>query len=93
MHTFLSSPHTQTQIDQAESVQRRAAHWIKSDYVHTSSVTNMLNSLHLRPLDLRRIDARLSLFYKIQHNLVAIPINEYLTTLTRPARYSHTPKL
>ena len=48
------SPYTQTQIGQVESVQRRAARWIKSDYGHTSSVTNMLKSLHSRRLDLRR---------------------------------------
>ena len=45
-------PHTQTQIDQVESIQHRAACWIKSDYGHTSSITEMLNSLHLRRLDL-----------------------------------------
>lgn len=84
------SPHTQTQIDQVENVQRRAARWIKSDYNRTSSVTNMLNSLQLRRLDLRRIDARLSLFYKIHHNLVAIPVTDYLTPMNRPARHSHT---
>lgn len=84
------SPHTQIQIDQVESVQRRAARWIKSDYGRTSSVTDMLHSIQLRQLELRRIDARLSLFYKIHHNLVAIPINDYLTPMTRSARHSHT---
>ena len=39
------SPHTQLQIDQIESVQRRAARWIKQDYGQTSSVTDMLKSL------------------------------------------------
>lgn len=84
------SPHTQIQIDQVESVQRRAARWIKTDYGRTSSVTDMLHSIQLRQLELRRIDARLSLFYKIHHNLVAIPINDYLTPMTRSARHSHT---
>jgi hypothetical protein len=73
------SPHTKTQIDQMENVQRRAARWIKLDYGQTSSVTDMLHSLNLRKLELRRIDARLSLLYKIHHGLVAIPIEEYLT--------------
>ena len=82
--------HTQTQIDQVESVQRRTTHWIKSDYSRTSSVTEMLNSLHLRRLDVRRIDAGLSLFSKIHHNLVDIPINEYVTQMTRPALHSRT---
>ena len=50
----------------------------------------MLNSLHLRHLDLRRIDARLSLFNKFHLNLVAIPINDFLTPMTRTARHSHS---
>ena len=79
-----------TQIDQVETVQRRAARWIKADYGRTSSVTDMLHSLNLRRLDLRRIDSRLSLFYKIHHSQVAIPINEYLIPMTRFVRYGHS---
>ena len=84
------SPNTQTHINQIEMVQRRAARWIKADYSRTSSVTDMLHSLNLRRLDLRRIDARLSLFYKIHYNLVAIPIEDYLTPMTRYVRYGHS---
>ena len=35
------SPHTQTRIDQFLSFQRRTARWMKSDYGHTFSVTNL----------------------------------------------------
>ena len=84
------SPHSQSHIDQIEMVQRRAARWIKTDYGRTSSVTEMLQSLHLRRLDLRRIDSRLSLFYKIHHNLVAIPIVDYLIPYTRSVRQGHS---
>ena len=73
------SPNTQTYIYQIEMVLRRAARWIKSEYSRTSSVTDMLHSLNLRRLDLRRVDTRLSLFYKIHYNMVAIPIEDYLT--------------
>ena len=83
------APHTKSLVDQIEAVQRRSARWIKSDYGQTSSVTSMLNSLNLRQLDLRRIDSRLSLMYKITNNLVAIPIDEYLIPLSRPSRHSH----
>ena len=83
------SPHTQSQIDQIEAVQRRSARWIKHDYGQTSSVTNMLHSLNLRRLDLRRIDTRLSLMYKITHNLVAIPIEGFIIPATRHSRLSH----
>jgi hypothetical protein len=83
------SPHTQIQIDKIEAVQRRSARWIKHDYGRKSSVTNMLESLNLRRLELRRIDNRLSLMYKISHNLVAIPIEDYLTLQTRKSRHCH----
>ena len=83
------SPHTQVLIDQLESVQRRAARWIKSDYNRNSSVTEMLHSLNLRRLDLRRIDCKLSLFYKIVNNLVEIPVVNILTPLDRRSRHNH----
>ena len=83
------SPHSAKLIHQLESVQRRAARWVKNDYRQTSSVTAMLESLSWRRLDLRRIDARLSLLYKITNDLVAIPIQPYLSPITRPTRTSH----
>ena len=67
------SPHTDIAIQQIEKVQRRAARWVKRDYSRTSSVTAMLQSLNWRRLDLRRIDNRLSVMYKITHDLVANP--------------------
>ncbi len=67
------SPHTETAINQIESVQRRAARWVKHDYARTSSVTEMMSSLQWRPLELRRIDQRLIMFYKIINSLIAIP--------------------
>ena len=83
------SPHHITAIDQIEAVQRRAARWAKRDYGRTSSVSEMLVSLGWRRLDLRRIDARLALFYKIRNDLVAIPLGDYLTMTNRPPRHSH----
>jgi hypothetical protein len=83
------SPYTQTQIDQIEAVQRRAARWAMSDFGRTSSVTDMLHTLKWRRLDLRRIDSRLSLMYKITNQLVAIPIQDFLIPLTRQSRHFH----
>ena len=45
------SPHTVTDIQKIESVQRRAARWATRDYRYTSSVTSVLNNLNWRPLD------------------------------------------
>ena len=55
-----------------------AARWVKHNYGQTSSVTEMMQSLHWRRLDQRRIDIKLSLMYKITPNLIAIPISDFL---------------
>jgi len=68
-----------------EAVKRRAARWVKHDYRHTSSVTEMMQSLHWRRLDQWRIEQPLSLMYQISHNLIAIPISDFLIPLVRPS--------
>ena len=83
------SPYTQTNIAKLEAVQRRAARWASNDYRQTSSVTDMLLSLNWRLLELRRIDCRLGLLYKITNDLVAIPAHPYMTLTNRPSRQSH----
>ena len=42
------STHNQTRIDQIDAIQS----WVKSDFGRTSSVTQMLQSLNWRQLDL-----------------------------------------
>ena len=59
------------------------------DYGQTSSVTEMMQSLHWRRLNQRRIDNKLSLMYKSTHNLIAIPISDFLIPLVRPSRQYH----
>ena len=54
-------PFTDSNISKLEVVHRRAARWVKHDYGQTSSVTEMMQSLHWRRLDQRRIDNKLSL--------------------------------
>ena len=83
------SPHQVTKITQLEMVQRRAARWVKQDYARTSSVTNMLSSLQLRTLELRRIDQSLILMHNIVRQNVAIPVQQYLTRNPRPSRSLH----
>ena len=63
------SPHTATNIIKLEAVQRRAARWATRDY-QRSSVT--------RTLELRHIDSRLILMYKITYDIVDIPAADYL---------------
>ena len=65
-------PFTDSNISKLEVIHCRSARWLKHDYGKTSSVTDMMQSLHWRRLDQRRIDNKLSLMYKITHNLIAI---------------------
>ena len=59
------SPHTATDIQKIESVQRMTARWPTREYRFNSSVTSMLNNINWRPLEQRRIDSRLAMLYKV----------------------------
>jgi hypothetical protein len=72
-------PHTKTQAETVEKVQRRAARWVTGRYHNTSSVSDMLQDLKWRDLSQRRVDSRLSMLYKVTHGLVDIPIGQFLT--------------
>ena len=76
-------PFTDSNISKLEAIQRRAARWVKHDYGQTSSVTEIMQSLHWCRLDQRRID------HKLSHNLIAIPISDFLIPLVRPSRHYH----
>ena len=83
-------PHTKDKSKQVEKVQRRAARWVSCNYVRLASVSDMLGTLGWRSLQQRRADARLCLFYKIIHGLVAIPLPDYVQPNTRISRYCHS---
>jgi len=87
-------PHTATQKNQLEGVQRRAARFVFNNYISlynytppsgpytpwtTHSVTSMIRTLGWKPLEQRRGEARLVLFYKAVHGIVAIPVSQFLT--------------
>ena len=82
-------PHTATDIQKVEAVQRRAARWVYRDYCYTSSVTAMMKALNWHPLDQRCIDSRLTMLYKVTYDLVAIRVSQYLTRNTRLSRHIH----
>ena len=58
-------------VNQIEMVQRRAARWVTGRHNNTSSVSDMLLSLGWRSLEQRRVDARLTMLYKIIHGHVS----------------------
>ena len=73
------SPHTDTDSNQLEMEQRRAARFVKSDYSRKSSVTAMRQNLGWD-------QARLSMMYRLAHQQVDIPAERYLTPLDNKTR-------
>ena len=84
------SPHTQKQKYEIEKVQRRAAIYVTGRFHNTSSVTSMLDHLHWKPLETRRNIAKITMLYKISHNLVAINPDLYITPQQSHTRHSHS---
>ena len=82
-------PHSIDHTHKIEMIQRRAARWVLRDYSPLSSVSNMLDRLEWQTLEHRRSCARLTLFYKIVHHLVAVPLPQYLVQPVRLSRRSH----
>ena len=77
-------PHAQRNINKLAMVQRKAARFVKGDFDRTSSVTSMLADLRWNTRQERRMQSKSVMFYRIVHNLVAIPA----TPLLIPARAS-----
>ena len=84
------NPHTKVRISKIEQVQRRAARWTASNFDRQSSVTEMVKQLGWRSLEQRRADARLCLFYKVIHGLVAVAIPDYIHYFNRISKYCHS---
>ena len=82
-------PHHAKWRNALEAVQSRAARFATLRWHNTSSVTAMKHDLGWEALADRRQLARVILFYKIHHNLVLIPIPDYLTLNPRPNRNRH----
>ncbi|KAK3085493.1 hypothetical protein FSP39_004174 [Pinctada imbricata] len=76
------SPHTKTNIKRLEDVQRRAARYVTNRYHNKSSVSSMIDHLNWQSLETRRNISRVTMFYKLTHNLVAINPTIYLTQNT-----------
>ena len=76
-------PHTQI-----EKVQRRAPRWTVNYFDQQASVTKIIQELGWRTLEQRR--ARLCLFYKIIHGLVAVPLPDYIQYNNRISSFCHS---
>ena len=84
------NPHQRDQKYQVEMVQRRAARFVTGRYRNTSSVTDMLDYLGWETHESRRTKLQLTVFYKIVHDLIAIPHSRYLTPASKKTRAAHS---
>ena len=73
-------PSNQKKIKSIEQVQKRAARFVHNNYTDRTPgcVTNMVKSLKWQNLEDRRKSARLSMLFKIQHDLIDIDRQQYL---------------
>ena len=71
------APHTAQNCNKLEQFQRRAARFACHRYERTASVTAMLNDLQRETLVTRRNNQRLTIFYRMQHNMVSITPADY----------------
>ena len=84
------SPYTKDYIH--KMVQHRAARYVKNRYRNTSSVTSMLEHFEWEFLEARRAKHQITMLFKIIHDLVDIPANDYLTPALNRTRSQHSLK-
>ena len=84
-------PYHESQIGQAEKVQRRAARWTCRRWRNTSSVGDMLDELEWPSLETHREQSSLTFFNKIHSGTVSLDKDKYLTQAPklRRTRASH----
>ena len=84
------NPHQRDQKYQVEMVQHRAARFVTGRYRNTSSLMDMLDYLRWETHESRRTKLQLTVFYKIVHDLIAIPHSRYLTPDSKNTRAAHS---
>ena len=73
------STYTKDYTHKIEMVQRRAPRYVTNRYKNASSATSMLEPLKKESLEARRAKHQLTMLFKIIHDIVDIPDNDYLT--------------
>ena len=81
-------PHTADQRNKIEMVQRRAARYACNQYHNTSSVTDMIDNLNWPTLQQRRLKTKIIMFYKVVHQIIAVP-STILTPTDSRTRQAH----
>jgi hypothetical protein len=84
-------PHTQKDKYSVERVQRKAARFCLRNHKPMESVTGMLKDLGWDTLEIRRNKARLTMMYKMSHNLLDVNLEDHLIPHTETrTRGSHS---
>ena len=85
-------PHTTSDIQRLEMIQRRAAQFVTNNYKRTEgTVTDILSKLEWPSLQQHRKESRLVIMYKIHHQDIAVPIPEYIQRQTVSRTRQHHP--
>ena len=71
-----------------KKIPRRAVRFVCGNYQREASVMVMREDICLPTLEDRCQRARLTLFYKVTNNQIAIPIPDYISQRTRTTRSS-----
>ena len=71
---ILEYPHTKTNIQTLEAVQRWATRFATGDYRTTSSTSQMISRLGWESLQHRKTTARIVMMYRVTHHLIDIPV-------------------
>ena len=74
-------PHSQNNINTLERIQRQAARFCKNNYSREpGSVTKLLQELGWETLQARRKHKRITTLYKMEHNIIDIPLDQYISS-------------
>ena len=80
-------PHSQHNIKSLERIQRQAARFCKNYYSREpGSVTKLLQELGWESLQTRRKYKRITTLYKMENNIIDIPLDQYIMHNTRCSR-------
>ena len=80
-------PHSQNNIKSLERIQRQAARFCQNDYsMEPGSVTKLLQELGWESLQTRRKYKIITTLFKMEHNIIEIPLDQYIMHNTRCSR-------
>ena len=84
-------PHIQNNIKTLERIQRQATRFCINNYSREpGSVTKLLQELGWETLQTRRKSKRITTLYKMEHNIIDIPLDQYTKHNTRCSRKNNS---